>query len=391
MKYDKSAAGKLTHSVTPGCHVITLPRAECTEHFITINSFEGEAPGAMFARAAQAASERDAQIISQDVFGLDCGGDAAGALGGAFGQIDWPVTWIQGDPRRHLAGTQLWAVSGAAVETIDLDGRVVGSVFEDGASRIFRLGDLRSADPARSREEQTQDTFEQMEAALALAGMSLEHVVRTWIYLDEILAWYREFNQVRDRFFSERGVFDSLVPASTGVGGRGSAGTALVANGLAMTTDGMTADAQAVPSPLQCPALEYGSSFNRAVEIAMGDHRRLFVSGTASIDAQGRTVHVGDVDAQISHTMDVVHAILTSRRMDWDDVTRSVVYFKRSEDVPAFEQYCDRHRVGPLPEVLVWADICREDLLFEIEVDAIAAGGEERRPDSPDSSAATSF
>ncbi len=369
MKYDERAAGNRTNSVAPGCLVITLPRSACTEHFITVNAIEGEAPGAMFARAAQAAAERDAQIISQDVFGLDSGGDVAGALGGPFGQIDWPVTWIEGDPRRHLAGTQLWAVSGAAVETIELDDRVVGSVFEDGASRICRLGDLRSVDPARSRKDQTRDTFEQMEAALALAGMSFEHVVRTWIYLDEILAWYREFNQVRDRFFSEHGVFDALVPTSTGMGGRGPAGTALVANGLAMT-----ADAQAVPSPLQCPALEYGSSFNRAVEVAMGDHRRLFVSGTASIDAQGETVHLGDTDAQISHTMDVVHAILTSRRMDWDDVTRSVVYFKRSEDVPAFEQYCDRHRVGPLPGVLVWGDICREDLLFEIEVDAVAVG-----------------
>ena len=68
--------------------------------------------------------------------------------------------------------------------------------------------------------------------------------------------------------------------------------------------------AAAVPSPLQCPALDYGSSFSRAVELVAGDHRRLFVSGTASISPEGHTLHVGDVDAQVARTMEVVEAML---------------------------------------------------------------------------------
>ena len=132
-----------------------------------------------------------------------------------------------------------------------------------------------------------------MEAALRLAGMDFSHVVRTWLFLDEILAWYRELNQARDAFFTSRGVYDGLVPASTGIGARNPAGTAVVAELLAVQPKSSRVRIRSVPSPLQCPALQYHSSFSRAVEVAQPDHRRLFISGTASIGPDGRSAHAG--------------------------------------------------------------------------------------------------
>lgn len=57
-----------------------------------------------------------------------------------------------------------------------------------------------------------------MEEALNRAGMDFSHVVRTWFYNNRLLDWYEEFNRARDTFFESRGVFDRLVPASTGIG-----------------------------------------------------------------------------------------------------------------------------------------------------------------------------
>jgi len=201
--------------------------------------------------------------------------------------------------------------------------------------------------------------------------MDFSQVLRTWFCNDDILSWYEDFNQARDTFFRERGIFDGLVPASTGVGGRNPAGAALTGGLLAVRAKGREAQAIAVPSPLQCPALEYGSSFSRAAELTAPDHRRLFVSGTASIAPEGHTVHVGDTDAQVALTMEVVEAILTSRDMGWGDVSRAIAYFKHSGDVRALGDYCADRGIQTLPAVLVNDDICRDDLLFEIELDAV--------------------
>lgn len=351
------------------------------ETFLTAVPAAGESPEATFARAAGMLRDNDAQPVSQQVFGgSDRGAGNGRALEKAMGctPLPWPVTWVEeadGVAGHHalggVGGTQVWAVSGAPVESVALDGRVLGRVFEDAHARYCRLGGIVPADPSQSRETQTRQVFERIEAGLGAVGMDFSHVVRLWFFNDDILDWYGDFNKVRDVFFRARGVFDGLVPASTGMGGSNAAGAALVAGVLAVKAKGDGVRAVAVPSPLQCPALEYGSAFSRAVELTVPGLRRLFVSGTASISPEGETLHVGDVDGQIALTMDVVNAILESRGMTWSEVTRAVVYFKRREDFPRFAAYCMDRGLPTLPAVLVQNDVCRDDLLFEIEVDAV--------------------
>jgi len=277
---------------------------------------------------------------------------------------DWPVTWLCVNPK--LTGVQIHAVLGRPVDRIEKNGRVVGSVFDDGGARHCRLGGLWPANTIAAPADQAQATFALLEAALREAGMTFANVARTWFYLDNILTWYREFNQVRDRFFQERKVFAGLVPASTGIGSANSAGAALVAGAYAVAGGTL----QAVPSPLQCPALQYGSSFSRAVELTMADHRRLWVSGTASIAPAGQTVHVGDVAGQIELTMQVVAAILESRGLDWADVSRAIAYVRAADTAQQFQAYRAAQGLVDWPVVTTENVICRDDLLFEIEVDA---------------------
>ncbi len=105
----------------------------------------------------------------------------------------------------------------------------------------------------------------------------------------------------------------------------------------------------------------------------MPDLRRIYISGTASIDEHGKSVFLDDTLAQVRQTMEVVQAILQSREMDWGDVTRSLVYFKQAKDAPLFEKYRQENGVPAFPAIVVENDICRDELLFEIEVDAVAA------------------
>jgi enamine deaminase RidA (YjgF/YER057c/UK114 family) len=205
--------------------------------------------------------------------------------------------------------------------------------------------------------------------------MTMKNVVRTWFFLDDILNWYGAFNRVRNTVFEQHELRPGSLPASTGVRGRNPAGTALTAAVWAVKPhDETNGTVHFVPSPQQCAATAYGSAFSRAVEINSGGFRQLLVSGTASIEPGGMTVHVGEVRAQIELTMQVAGAILESRGLDFSDVSRATAYFKSGADLPAFQGWLEENHLLSLPVVNACCEICRDDLLFEIELDAIAAG-----------------
>lgn len=300
--------------------------------------------------------------------------------------MDWPVSWIEGDEARKgnngaadaIAGMQVLAISGTPVETVRLGGRAVGRQFRDGWARHLLLGDLTPADTSAPQPEQARRAFESMAAALAQAGMSMKDVARTWLYLDDLLSWYKPFNEIRASFFQEQGIFRGRMPASTGIHGRNPAGAAILAGAWAVQALDPAMVVREVPSPLQCPAPKYGSCFSRAMELSAPDLRRVLVSGTASIDPDGSSARPGDARGQIDLTMGVVRAILESRGLGLEDTTRAVTYFKRIPDAALFDAWCAENALPFFPTVSIQTDVCRDELLFEIELDAASVPSEAR-------------
>ncbi len=94
----------------------------------------------------------------------------------------------------------LFAVAGTRVDTIRQKGKAVGRVFDDGCVRHCFLGSLAPSNPSGSKSEQSREMFERMERALIQAGMDMTNLVRTWLFLDDILSWYGEFNSIRTGF-----------------------------------------------------------------------------------------------------------------------------------------------------------------------------------------------
>lgn len=364
---DDSDSGKT------GLNLVTISRPRFEKHYITVHPDKSVDPYAMFQRIANCAKEKNAMIISQFVFGgTELHGGGVDAIKKSCGEIQWPITWIQGmgASGKLLTGTQVYAISGNQINMIKMEGEIIGNFYEDDDARYCLLGDLRPHDTSLSRRDQTRKTFEKIERALGLVDMNFSNVVRTWIYIDSILKWYDEFNDVRTKFFNERGIFNKLVPASTGIGVNNPHGAALVTDVLAIKPKTDKVRMFAVPSPLQCPAIDYRSSFSRAVELQLPDHRQLFISGTASIEQGGATVHVGDTAKQIDLTMEVVKSIMNSRGMSWENTTRAIAYFKDTKDIPLLYNYCKAKNLPTMPIAIAHSDICRDDLLFEIEFDA---------------------
>lgn len=265
---------------------------------------------------------------------------------------------------------QVYAVSAAQAVPVYHADAPTGFRFEDNdaAYTLLRiLPEINSADP----HGQTRSVFEQAHTILADGGGGFAQSVRTWLFADNILSWYDRLNAARNHFFQQHDIYRQLVPASTGVGTANAHGTRLAAQVLAVHPKNGSVHIAPVPSPLQCPALDYKSAFSRAVKVQSPRCTSLYVSGTASIDSAGKTAFVGDVAAQLELTMQVVEAILGQVRMHWNDAVAALVYFKDRRDFEQFDAYC-RRRAIRLPHIKLQADVCRDDLLFEIEIEAKA-------------------
>ena len=250
------------------------------------------------------------------------------------------------------------------------------------------------AQSGRSAFEQTAEAFDSLRSVLAGAGATFRDVARVWLYQGSITGMeaeaerYRELNRARSEFF-ERHPFDVrplakqnghiIYPASTGIG---TLGTGLMTTCLALQTS--RTDVQMLPleNPLQTSAFSYPKSysartpkFSRAMALRIGDHVTTWISGTASI-VNSETVHLGDIEKQTEQTLTNIERLISAEnfeRLGWsgagatlDDLAKVRVYVKHPEDYAKCRAVCER-RLGTMPMIFAQADVCRPDLLVEIE------------------------
>lgn len=332
-----------------------------------------------------ASGESRHQVLEVRVFGSEnTFGTIREALKDLPGSGDWPVSLLDGTPGPEggIAGIQLHLVEGTPVDTVRVEDALLGRVFQDEGARYCLLGGVGPPVPRGHPADQATATLLRMEKALQSLGMEMKNLVRTWFFLDDILSWYGEFNRARTRIYQDRGILDGFVPASTGIGGKNHLGSALLSSALAVEARSRDVGVKAIPSPLQCPAGSYGSSFSRAVEMTGPGFNRVLVSGTASIDPQGRTAHVGRVEEQIVLTKRVVEAILDSRGMGFGHVLRGNAYFRNAHHAKAYEPTLKEFGLPGERLVVSSNTVCRDDLLFELEVDAVQSTAEQQ-PEGP--------
>ncbi len=280
----------------------------------------------------------------------------------------WLVNEITGDVPPMV---QRFISTKGPVEVVMQNGRAVGAKYEDAYAEYVLLMGVAPDDLSASREVQARSAFDNIDKLLKEQGYSFHDVVRTWLYLDKLLEWYDVLNRVRDEFFEEHNVFGGFVPASTGIGCANTLGAEIIVGAIAMRPKDGRATKAILDSPLQCSALDYRSSFSRAAEIVTPEWRTVFVSGTASIEPGGETVHHDDADKQVELTMEVVKAILETRNMTFKDSVRAIAYIKRPEDRPAWQNWLKANGLPADYAQEIIADVCRDDLLFELELDAV--------------------
>ena len=124
-------------------------------------------------------------------------------------------------------------------------------------------------------------------------------------------------------------------------------------------------------------AYERPSSFSRGIRLDLPGATMLFISGTASIDERGATIHAGDFAAQCLRTYRNLSRLLEGEDADWKDVVRTTCYLRDIErDYATFNQlrtwFLGHAGCDPLPaSTAIQARLCRTDLLVEIEAIAV--------------------
>ena len=119
------------------------------------------------------------------------------------------------------------------------------------------------------------------------------------------------------------------------------------------------------------------SSFSRGFRIDIKGATILLISGTASIDERGKTVHEGDFRAQTLRTYKNITALLAAEGATWKDVVRTTCYLRDIErDYAMFNEirtkFFAEQGLNPVPASTgIQAILCRPDLLIEMEAMAI--------------------
>jgi len=119
------------------------------------------------------------------------------------------------------------------------------------------------------------------------------------------------------------------------------------------------------------------SSFSRALRLDFGGYKVLLISGTASVNEEGKAEYIGDFKAQVWRTYRNITTLLSAEDMSWHDVVRTTNYLRDIErDYEEFNKirtsFYNWMKIDPLPASTgIQARLCWETLLYEIEVYAI--------------------
>lgn len=122
---------------------------------------------------------------------------------------------------------------------------------------------------------------------------------------------------------------------------------------------------------------ERPSSFSRGLRLDIKGVTILLISGTASVDEYGRSIHEGDFRAQTWRAYQNITALLEAEGASWKDIVRTTCYLRDIErDYAAFNEirteFFKQQGLNPLPASTgIQAILCRPDLLIEMEAMAI--------------------
>lgn len=241
------------------------------------------------------------------------------------------------------------------------------------------------ADTSQGIGRQAEDIFLRVDEILKHEGARTNDIVRQWNYIEQITHMgndgqhYQLFNDARSYFYSSSN-WDNGYPAATGIGAQ-TGGVVVVFDAIKSSHDVSTP----IDNPLQISAHAYSQQvlintidkhkttpkFERARHIS-GAEELIHISGTAAI--RGEESCTKDIVGQTALTMENIDYLISKDNQQLSGVTQPTdmeyrsmrVYIKHKENLCDAKAWMTDN-YPTVPTLYLWADICRDELLIEIE------------------------
>jgi len=252
-------------------------------------------------------------------------------------------------------------------------------LLENASGRFLFAGGFQGDVLHFGIEPQSVEAFRLLGDVLRREGFPLNSIIRQWNYIERITAFdgqdqhYQAFNNARSDFYSKT-EWTNGYPAATGIGAN--LGGILIDVDAAVFT---TPDAFATPidNKLQVAAHAYSEQvlevarqkkttpkFERAKSMTFQDRKLIYISGTAAIRGEESLTGVG-LERQLRITMENIAELIADAKL-----VKLRVYLKNKSDYEEAERLMNTYGLN-IPISYMWADVCRDELLIEIEGIAI--------------------
>lgn len=252
-------------------------------------------------------------------------------------------------------------------------------VLENEDARILYAGGFQGDVINFKVEQQAGEVFRLLTEVLRLEGFPMNTIVRQWNYIERITSFdgtdqhYQSFNNARSEYYGQV-IWDNGYPAATGIGAN--------LGGVLSDVDAVVFHrpecyATPIDNKLQVAAHAYSSQvleearqkkttpkFERAKSITFDGRRLIYISGTAAIRGEESLVGVG-LERQLHITMENIAELIGEAKLK---MLR--VYLKHKSDYKEAERLMNSYQLD-IPISYMWADVCRDELLIEIEGVAI--------------------
>lgn len=299
----------------------------------------------------------------------------------------------------YIAQRPLTADLVVEVHGVDVlfEGEIVYKTFQNVPYVVIRernyseliAGGMSGKDVNAPVRKQAEEAMEQMGRILAMEGFAVDGIVRQWNYLERITEFdgdyqrYQAFNEARSVFYA-KAIWSNGYPAATGIGMQQGG---VVIDFTAVKTEGKDCRNVPLDNTLQIAAHAYSQQvlqgrlssdsgeitpkFERARVFDSGQERTIYVSGTAAIRGEQSLAGIG-VLPQTGITLDNISYLISGENLRKKGITGESelamvrVYLKYPDDLETVKTYIGE-RLQELPVIYLQADVCREELLVEVE------------------------
>ncbi len=250
--------------------------------------------------------------------------------------------------------------------------------------------------------EQTEEAFRILKGILLKEGFTFSDIVRQWNYVENILSvqdekghytqHYQILNDVRSVYYAEAS-FKNGFPAATGIG--------MNAGGIILEIFAVNVikeiEIHPLQNPLQIDAYNYSEEvlvgdatagqqkkttpkFERAKCVGINGETSIFISGTASIHNE-LTVGIDDPVKQTETTIENISGLISVDNLQNKGINSAGteteyqfmrVYIKKQDYLGSVREICSK-RFPKIPVHYLIADVCRDNLLVEIEGVAVVS------------------